>query len=107
MTIFSCQFSQVLLAKIEAAERNYPHLVQDLIEAAIDLIKKLTKEHGLFMSITVESLLFGYNDTLLLDFKKLLEDFPFLADKVHINPFFGLEVSLALLTGFHTGWLIF
>ena len=56
------------------------------------LAEKLTHESSLFMTLTVDDLLFGYNDILLSELDKLLKEFfPEFAGL--INPFFGLEVS--------------
>ena len=56
------------------------------------MAEELTHEPSLFMTITVDDLLFGYNDILLSKLHELLKEFfPEFAGL--INPFFGLEVS--------------
>lgn len=85
----------VLFLKLEELEPHSDNkYIEDLINFILkeidELAEELTHEPSLFMTTTVDDLLFGYNDKLLSELHKLLEDF-FPQDAGMINPFFGLE----------------
>ena len=87
---------QVLFFKIEALEKT-GSTVDDVIDFIVKelehLARDVTGEQGLFMTIKVDDLLFGYNDSLLNDLKRLLYDSVILRKYADlINPLFGLEV---------------
>ena len=61
----------------------------------MELVKYFAGESGLFTTLKVNDLLFGYNDPLLKFLKESIEKIP-LIDKYAdmINPFFQLEVRI-------------
>jgi lysosome membrane protein 2 len=85
----------VLFLKLEALEKTgstVDKVIDFIVEKFEDLARDVTGEHGLFMTIKVDALLFGYNDTLLSDLKRLLIDSFFFRKYAYlINPEFGLE----------------
>ena len=88
---------QVLYLKLEELEPQSNNTdIQDLINFILKEIEEaaeeLAHEPPLFMTLTVDDLLFGYNDILLSKIHELLEKY-FPQDAGLINPFFGLEVS--------------
>ena len=91
---------QVLFLKLEALEKTgstVDKVIDFIVEKFEDLARDVTGEHGLFMTIKVDALLFGYNDTLLSDLKRLLIDSFFLRKYAYlINPEFGLEVRTCI-----------
>ena len=93
--------TQVFLLKIKAFEESStePEIIKKLIDFVVKEIERLSREiageQGIFMKIRVDQLLFGYNDPLLKELKKLIGDIPFINKYADlINPFFGLEVRI-------------
>jgi lysosome membrane protein 2 len=83
----------VLLMKIKSFEGGRNVVEKEFIKLVLEAFREFSGEKGLFTTLHVYDLLFGYNDPLLLFVKDFIEKVPFVkkyADQ--INPFFGLEV---------------
>ena len=90
----------MLLLKIKALEEKNKlnDFLEKVLKIIVEIVRKAAGEQGLFMTITVDKLLFGYNDTLLSDLEKAVEKFDELFHKhFAINPLFGLEVCIYIL----------
>ena len=90
----------MFLLKIEEVEESdipdfLKTLVEDVVKYAEELFGKLAGEQGLFMKTTVHQLLFGYDDPILTELNKFVNNIARLFPefkKYAPNPFFGLEV---------------
>ena len=92
---------QVLLLKVEGYKGGMNPYEKAFIRNVIEDARQLSGEGGLFRTILVRDLLFGYNDSLLLYLIDVFNSLPFASAKnfsKDINPFFGLEVYTSYCT---------
>ena len=85
----------MLLLKVEGYEEGMNQYEKHLVRDAIEDARQNSGEGGLFRTILVRDLLFGYNDSLLVYLINVINALPIPSAKNFsgsINPFFGLEV---------------